>query len=359
MKQYKYLMRVTHIALLTLLFTACNTNTKTTIRQKVQHATTDESDQEEHRILAPTMALSEALESALAQSVVPYGRITLEVKATSTVKLTALNQTLAEEQNRTIELKGVDNKGTFYLYNVPLVKGTNTIRLQATNEADEVLEQNISINADANQSVPLAMRATVHEGVQNLDTTVEVGTIDLNVTEYLFDIEADGKIDTIQADANFTLHLVQEGRYRPRVTVRTVDGLLFSSDAYALSLDVKATADQKDPKGAEPIDIAKEFVQALIEDDRDKVERFFLYSGSRWIRMLYEDDARRASMREKLRNINEADWSQVYHPSGAATVTTTVHDSSTNQDIPIGFELTPVSFDGIPRGRMWFIRAFY
>ncbi len=289
----------------------------------------------------------------------PYSRITLEVNTTSTVKLVALNQTLADEQNRSIELKGVDNNGTFYLYNVPLIKGANTIRLQATNEADEMVEQNITVDADANLTLSLAMRATVYEGVQSLDTTVEVGTVDLNVTEYLFDVEADGKIDTIENDANFTVHLTDERRYRPRVTVRTKEGLLYSSDAYALSLDVKATAQQKDPKWAEPIDIAKEFVQALIEDDRDKMERFFLYSGSRWIRMLYEDDARRASMREKLRNINEADWSQVYHPSGAATVTTTVHDSSTNQDIPIGFELTPVSFDGIPRGRMWFIRAFY
>jgi len=314
--------------------------------------------QVEQRFLPPSISISEELESSLAQSVVPYDRMTLEISATSTVKLTAFNQTLAEEQNRSIELKGVDNNGTFYLYNIPLVKGANTIRLQATNEADEVVDKNITIHADANQTLPLAMRATVYEGVQSLDTTVEVGT-DLNVTEYLFDVEGDGQVDTIQADANFTVHLTDEGRYRPRVTVRTVEGLLYSSGAYALSLDVKATADQKDPKGAEPIDIAKEFVQALIEDDRDKVERFFLYSGSRWIRMLYEDDARRASMREKLRNINEADWSQVYQPSGAATVTTTVHDSSTNQDIPIGFELSLASFDGVVQGRTWFIRAFY
>ena len=315
--------------------------------------------QVEQRFLPPSISILEELESTLAQSVVPYNRITLELNTTSTVKLTALNQTLEDEQNRSIQIKGVDNNGTFYLYNVPLVKGINIIRLQATNGADEVVEQNITVNAEVNQTVPIGMRATEYEGVQSLDTTVEVGTLDLNVTEYLFDVEADGKIDTIQTDANFTLHLTQEGRYRPRVTVRTSKGLLFSSDDYALSLDVKATADQKDPAGAEPIDIAKAFVQALLEDDREKVERFFLYSGSRWIRMLYEDDARRASMREHLRNINELDWKQEYQPSGAATVTTTVHDSNMNKDIPIGFELTPAKFDGMPRGRMWFVRAFY
>ena len=64
-------------------------------------------------------------------------------------------------------------------------------------------------------------------------------------------------------------------------------------------------------------------------------------------------------MREHLRNINESDWKQEYQPSGAVTVTTTVHDRNTNKDIPIGFEISLTGFDGAPRGRMWFIRAFY
>ena len=53
MQQYKHLMRVTQIALLTLLFTACNTNTKTT--QEVQHTTTDEPDQED--MMLPVITL--------------------------------------------------------------------------------------------------------------------------------------------------------------------------------------------------------------------------------------------------------------------------------------------------------------
>ena len=40
-----------------------------------------------------------------------------------------------------------------------------------------------------------------------------------------------------------------------------------------MSLDVKATADQKDPKGAEPIDVAKEFCSAVLVEDREAVER--------------------------------------------------------------------------------------
>jgi len=75
--------------------------------------------------------------------------------------------------------------------------------------------------------------------------------------------------------------------------------------------------------------------------------------------MLYKDYAKKASIREKLKNINSNDWKQTYHSSGAATVTTTIYDSTSKKDIPIGFELTPASFDGYDRGRFWFIRAFY
>ena len=82
-------------------------------------------------------------------------------------------------------------------------------------------------------------------------------------------------------------------------------------------------------------------------------------SGSKWLKMLYIDDQRRVNMIEKLKNINNDSWEQNYHPSGAATVTATVYDTGLNQEIPIGFELTPASFDGIPRGHFWFVRAFY
>jgi hypothetical protein len=106
------------------------------------------------------------------------------------------------------------------------------------------------------------------------------------------------------------------------------------------------------------VDVAKEFVKALIEDDRDTVETL-LMSGSKWLKMLYSNDQRRVNMIEKLKNINNNSWEQNYHPSGAATVTATVYDTGLNQEIPIGFELTPTSFDGIPRGHFWFVRAFY
>jgi hypothetical protein len=311
----------------------------------------------EKRIESPHIVISDELNSTLSENTIPYNHMTLEIPATSTQTLTAINTTLSQEQNRTIRVKGVDNNGTFYLYNIPLIKGTNKIELHAVNEIDEEVIQSITIKADANLSVPIGMRATAYEGVQSLETEVKVGT-GLDAKEYLFDDEGDGIIDQTSIEGNFTVNLTEEGRYKPRVTIRTQNNLLYSSGSYALSLDVKADENQTDPVGAQPVDVAKEFVKALIEDDRDTVETL-LMSGSKWLKMLYSNDQRRVNMIEKLKNINNNSWEQNYHPSGAATVTATVYDTDLNQEIPIGFELTPTSFDGIPRGRFWFVRAFY
>ena len=283
---------------------------------------------------------------------IPYNRITLEVNATYTTTLTAINQTLAEEHNRTIQVKGVDSHGTFYLCNIPLIKGANTIRLQAANKSGGVVDKNITINADANQSLPLAMRATVYAGVQSLDTTVEIGT-GLNATEYLLDIESDGKIDTIQNDTNFTLHLTDEGRYRPRVTVRTAEGLLYSSGDYALSLDILASADQKDPKGAEPVDVAKEFVEAIRSGDRARVEEMVGYSKS-LISFIYDNELSLKRAKRVISEIDSASWKQTYRTNGSIEVKAMAHDKELG-DVPIFIEVMFATGDYSGQGRMLYI----
>ena len=320
-------------------------------KQRVVHVV------EEGDMVYPIVNISEENNSSL-EKTIAYDAITLELTTQNTQELFAINRTLANGHNRNIRIRGVKSDENFYLYNIPLVKGANDINVTAVSNLGVESSKIFTVHTELNATVPIGIRATKHSAVDSLETNITVETL-LDAKEYLFDTNGDGVIDEIKEDENLTITLDVEGRYRPRVTIRTNDGLLFSSNYYALGLDVKADIDQKDPEGAEPIDIAKEFVQALIEDDRGKVERFFLSSGSRWIRMLYEDEVRRTSMREYLRNINASDWKQEYQPSGAATVTTTVHDSKTNQDMLIGFELSLTNFDGTPRGRMWFIRAFY
>ena len=289
-----------------------------------------------------------------------YSYITLEVNTSRTAHLSAINQSLVQEQNRTIKIKGVDNNGTYYLYNLPLLQGNNEINITATSEDNVSLSTLINLTSEANGTAPIGMRAGSYEGIGSLQTTVEVGTL-LNVGEYLFDSNGDGIIDEIHAaaDSNFTVNYTEEGRYKPRVTIRTTDNLLYSSGDFALSLDVKATAEQKDPKGAEPIDVAKAFVQAIVENDRRNVENWLMHS-TKWTEMLYSNDKRRKEMIEKLKNIDSNSWGQVYHENGAATVTATIYDSDMQQEFPIGFELTPVgNVYEVPRGRFWVIQAFY
>jgi len=319
----------------------------------------------EQRALPPAIVLTEALESALAQRVVPYDRMTLEINATSTVKLTVLNQTLANEQNRSIVLKGVDNNGTFYLYNVPLVKGANTIRLQAVNAADEMVEQNITVNADANQTIPLQLHADPMRGVGSLTTTITASTL-LDAKAILFDTDGDGMIDrtltpvahsennvtyyTAELNATYT----QEGRYRPRVTVETREGLFFSSSAFALSLDVVSDANQKDPKGARPLDVAYDFKEAILQGDREHIERL-LGNNTRLISLLYDHPQALTLLQDiyrKAQNWQVQDWSK----DGRASVSYTFEVNGTTYGG--GLELKLIS-PQVYTGREWVIDFIY
>ncbi|MEJ2497169.1 MAG: hypothetical protein P8Y43_06815, partial [Sulfurovaceae bacterium] len=190
--------------------------------------------------------------------------------------------------------------------------------------------------------------------VRSLQTTVEVGTL-LDVQEYLFDIERDGVIDVIHAasDGNFTVNLTQEGRYKPRVTIRTTNNLLYSSGNYALSLDVKADANQTDPKGYEAIDEAKHYIQAIIDDDRESVEQL-LGNNERLIGYVYNDPKAQHFLAESYGKITS--WEQTYHDSGYASVKIQMDINGTLYDG--GFEMVTIN-PQISTGRQWIITFFY
>ena len=306
----------------------------------------------EKRIEPPSIVISDELNSTLSENTIPYNRMTLEIPTTSTQTLTAINQTLSQEQNRTIRVKGIDNNGTFYLYNIPLIKGTNKIELHAINEIDEEVIQSITINADANQTVPIGMRATKYEGIQSLQTEVEVGTA-LDIQEYLFDSNGDGIIDESSAEGNFTVNFTEEGRYKPRVTIRTQNDLLYSSGSYALSLDVRVDENQTDPVGAEPIDVAKEFVEALIADDREKVEHLVGYTQD-LLDFIYGDNNALERAKGLLLTIDSNSWTQEYRSNGSVEVRVDAYDSQIGK-FPIVFEVMHAYGDDAGGGRMLYV----
>jgi hypothetical protein len=330
-----------------LLLTGCS--------EHITHGGSDaEETAEDTNQTTPAALNSVTILSPTSSRNIPYATVTIEVNASDCNAVVALNETLSSEQNRTIRLKGAASGGLCYFHNVPLMAGENTVVI---NEPSGTTLQSVTLTSDANGTAPVGMRADAFSGVAQLHTAVRAGTT-LDAERYLFDSDGDGSFDATSADGNFSVALDTEGRYRPRVTVRTTDNLLYSSDDFALSLDVKADANQKDPVGAQPVDIAKAFVKALIANDRQLVEAM-LMDSEKWIDMLYRDEARREMMAEKLENVNAASWEQTSHPNGSATVTATIHDETLQQDIPIQFSLTPVDAYGERQGRSWMIRAFY
>lgn len=286
------------------------------------------------------------------EKTVIYKAITLEVNATGSQTAKAINQTIVSENNRTIAIKGTKSNNLFYFYNLPLQKGSNNIVITATDENNESISQNYTINSDANGTAPIGMRASTYSGVGELNTNIEIGTL-LDTREYLFDSDGDGVIDQINSDGNFTLNLTKEGRYRPRVTIRTQDNLLYSSNYYAMALDVKSSADQKDPIGAEPMDVAKEFVEALISDDRERVERL-VGSNQKLINFIYGHPNARNFLANIYKNITK--WEQTYHPMGDASVK--ILFDAEGQSYGGGFEMNVMSSQ-LNNGRIWTIGFIY
>ena len=283
---------------------------------------------------------------------IPYSFITFEVNASNTARLTALNQRLANEQNRTININGVQSQELYYFYNIPLLQGDNEITLTSVSDDNRSVSKLINITSAGEGYPPIGMRTPTYEGVVPFQTTVETGT-SLTVQEYLFDSDGNGVIDETSTDGNFSVNFTAEGRYKPRVTIRTQEGPLYSSWGYALSLDAKADVNQTDPTGAEPLDVAKAFVAALLDNDRLTVETL-LGHNQKLIGFIYADPARLESAKAYYKNI--VSWEQTYHNSGYATVKVQIANGT--QTVKAGFELNTVDLQ-IRTGRFWRIRTFY
>jgi hypothetical protein len=302
---------------------------------------------------SPTTSVQSITLNMKSDTSVPYDTFTLSAKAPNSTSITAFNQTLATDQNRSIMIQGVNNNNTFYLYNIPLIAGTNEINITATNDKNETISRVFSFTSDANGSAPIGMQADAYSGVSYLQTNVDIGT-SLDAQRYLIDNDGDGIIDEVKTDANFSVNLNKEGRYKPKVTIETSDNVLYSSDDFALSLDVKADANQTDPVGAQPVDAAKEFVKALIDNDRETVERLLGYNQTN-IEFIYADSQRLNEAIAYYKTIIK--WEQVYYNSSYATVTIYLDDNNTEQSDG-GFEMF-LADQQIKTGRYWLIRSFY
>ena len=156
---------------------------------------------------------------------IAYNYITLDVKNVSDVKAKVNGK----------EYKGVKNGDTFYIYNIALKKGKNEVELIANNGTKT---SKITIESDGKGIPPIAINTNKQEGFEKLDTTINIQTT-LNATEYMLDKDNDGVIDESKGDSSFAVSYNTEGRFFPMATVKTSDGVLYSTQKN-VSLDVKA-----------------------------------------------------------------------------------------------------------------------
>ncbi len=134
-----------------------------------------------------------------------------------------------------IEYIGVKNGSSFFIYNIPLQSGENTITLIAD---DGTKETDITLNSEFQGFPPVNLSVDKREGFEQLDVTFVVNT-SLEVDIYMLDINGDGIIDYTQNNNSFDINYTDEGRYIPMVTVKTTDGILYSSQK-TISIDIKA-----------------------------------------------------------------------------------------------------------------------
>ena len=298
----------------------------------------------------PTITIPDSLTKALNETKIPYNKVTLKLDIKRAITLSAINKTIKQERNATYIIKGYKNSDGFYLYNIPLTNGENIITLKATSQSGESIEKNITIDAEIKSLTPIRLKVDKFEAIKELQEDIEVIT-PIKATKYLLDIDKDGIIDQTSNSNTFTIHLTKEGRYKPRVTLVTDSGVMYSTNPYALSLDVKANANQKDPKGAEPIDVAKEFVEAIKSGDRARVEE--LTNNNKLVEVLFGNDKNINLAKKVYSNIIK--YTQEYTPIGA--------------NVEIEYKIDGKIYDGgiefmraapqLYTGKIWLIESIY
>ncbi len=154
-----------------------------------------------------------------------YSYVTLEVKDNVSDVKAKVNDN---------EYKGIKNGNSFFIYNVALKNGKNEIELIANNGKDKL---KVNIDSEGKGVPPIGLNIDKREGFEKLDTTIKIQT-SLSASKYFLDKDSDGLIDETKSDANFDVNYTKEGRYFPRVTVKTSDGTLYTTQKNT-SLDVK------------------------------------------------------------------------------------------------------------------------
>ena len=174
-----------------------------------------------------------------------------------------------------------------------------------------------------------------------------------------------GKITTngslmVPDQANKKLLIFQNNSWLERnVTTDKVPKIAITRDdvsllvAYEGEGGISNITIELDPPGSEPKDIAQAFVEALIADDRTKVEELLGYNQTT-IGFIYSDQARLDLAVEYYQNITG--YEQTYHTTGYATVK--AHVVTTTEELDAFFELE-IASPQVVTSRIWLVTQFY
>ncbi len=166
---------------------------------------------------------------------VEYSFVTIEIASNSDIfNIKAKNLSLLNS----FEKEGIKNGDKFYIFNVPLTKDENKIKLTLTKNSGVTESKELILSSEEKGLPPIGLNSDRKEGFEKLDTIIKVGT-SLNSSEYLLDKEGNGIIDEKKSDGSFDVSYTKEGRFAPIVTIRTSDGILYTTQKNAITIDLK------------------------------------------------------------------------------------------------------------------------
>jgi len=186
--------------------TSSNVNTTAEIQVLVNSIINQPSSK--LKLLSPTLSSS-----------IKYTYVTLEVDD-------SVNDVKAKVNGR--EYIGVKNSSSFFIYNVALIKGKNTIELIGDNGIEK---RTIEINSESKGFAPLVLELDKTEGYDSLEINAEVKNNGITITSYLIDKDGDKITETKSSSAVFKLSYSKSGNFSPKVIVRTSDNVLYAVSA--------------------------------------------------------------------------------------------------------------------------------
>ncbi len=132
-----------------------------------------------------------------------------------------------------VSVQGIVHDGRFYVWEVPLLPGSNELRFEGRRPDGSRLHQKLLIGNSELPSPAVSLSFDPRQCDLGAGTTVLVSIrSDIDAAEFLLDVDADGAIDVSMAPTDsIALASVPPGHHKPRLTVRTAQGLYYSSDA--------------------------------------------------------------------------------------------------------------------------------